>query len=206
MVGSMKTIGLTGGIGSGKSTVAAQLIDAGFTVVDADQLARDVVAPGSPVLAELAQEFGADILDDKGTLKRQLLAQRAFASEEKTARLNAITHPAIADLKQERFDAAERAGARVVIYDMPLLIEQGLDKEMDLTVVVHTDREVRLDRLQHSRGLDPSDARRRMDAQVGDKTRLAAADVVIDNSGTLDELRTQVDELVARIRSLAAQG
>lgn len=199
----MKVIGLTGGIGSGKTTVAALLAEAGFPVVDADQLAREVVAPESPVLDELARAFGEDIIDDDGALKRSLLAERAFAAEDRTAVLNSITHPAIARLKRERFDAARAAGEKAVVYDMPLLIEQGLHKEVDLTVVVHTDRAVRLDRLRTSRGIDAEDARRRMDAQIDDETRLAAADVVVNNSGSLVALRPQVDELVEKIHALA---
>lgn len=198
----MNIIGLTGGIGSGKTTVAKMLVDAGLTVVDADQLAREVVEPGMPALAELAAEFGDDIIGDNGALRRHVLAERAFVSREKTDRLNAITHPAIARLKKERFSAAERAGEAAVVYDMPLLVEQGLHQDMDLTVVVHTDRDVRLERLQNSRGLSAEDARRRMDAQIDDATRLAAADVVIDNSGPLEELDPQVEKLVNRIRAL----
>ncbi|AWB81995.1 dephospho-CoA kinase [Corynebacterium yudongzhengii] len=196
----MRIIGLTGGIGSGKSTAATMLAEAGFPVIDADKLAREVVEPGMPALRELAEAFGEDILDGKGALRRSLLAERAFSSKENTERLNAITHPAIRRLQQQRIQEAADAGAHTVIYDMPLLIEQGLDEEMDLTVVVHTDRQLRIERLESARGISPQDAARRMDAQVDDETRLSKADVVLDNSGTLEELAQQVDRLVDKLK------
>ncbi|WJY97478.1 Dephospho-CoA kinase [Corynebacterium fournieri] len=200
MFGRMKKVGLTGGIGSGKSTVARLLANAGFPVVDADQIAREIMEPGSPVLERVAEEFGADILDDEGVLDRSELARRAFASKEATERLNAITHPAIRAESERRFAAAETAGETAVIYDMPLLVDLGLHSGMDLTVVVDVDVEERVRRLVEKRGLDEADARARMGQQIDDATRLAAADVVIDNSGSLDALEPQVAALVERIR------
>lgn len=197
----MKKIGLTGGIGSGKSTVAKQLAAAGFPVVDADQLAREIVEPGQPALAQLVEAFGDEILDGDA-LNRGLLAQRAFATEAATEKLNSITHPAIRALTDQRFAEAEAAGAEAVIYDMPLLVDLGLDKGMDLTVVVSASEDIRVARLRDSRGIDEDDARRRMAAQIDEATRTAAADVVIDNNGGLDELGPQVDLLIERIRAL----
>ena len=124
----MKLIGLTGGIGSGKSTVAQLLLHHGWELVDADQIARDIVEPGQPALAELADAFGEDILQADGSLDRGLLASRAFASREKTDLLNSITHPRIQEETQARFDSARRAGADFVVYDMPLLVDKGLHK------------------------------------------------------------------------------
>ena len=192
----MKKVGLTGGIGSGKSTVARMLADDGFLVVDADQIAREIMEPGSPVLAEVADVFGADLIDDTGALNRGELARRAFASTEQTAKLNAITHPAIRAESNRRFDAAEAAGERAVIYDMPLLVDLGLDEEMDLTVVVDVDADERVRRLVEKRGLAEPDARARIAQQVDDATRLAAADVVIDNNGPKEALAAQVENLV----------
>ena len=199
MFGRMKKVGLTGGIGSGKSTVARMLSAAGFPVVDADQIAREIMEPGSPVLERVAEEFGADILDGEGVLDRSKLARRAFASKEATERLNAITHPAIRAESEGRFAAAEKAGEAAVIYDMPLLVDLGLHSGMDLTVVVDVDVEERVRRLVEKRGLDEADARARMGQQIDDATRLAAADVVIDNNGSLDALEPQVAALVERI-------
>ena len=200
MFGPMKKVGLTGGIGSGKSTVARMLGGAGFAVVDADQVARDIMEPSSPVLEEVAAAFGADLIGDDGVLDRGELARRAFATTEDTQRLNAITHPAIRAESERRFAAAEEAGEQAVIYDMPLLVDLGLNQDMDLTVVVDVDKEERIRRLVDKRGLDEADARARMAQQIDDATRLAAADVVIDNNGPLDALEPQVAALIKKIK------
>ena len=200
MFGPMKKVGLTGGIGSGKSTVARMLGGAGFAVVDADQVARDIMEPGLPVLEEVAAAFGADLIGDDGVLDRGELARRAFATTEDTQRLNAITHPAIRAESERRFAAAEEAGEQAVIYDMPLLVDLGLNQDMDLTVVVDVDKEERIRRLVDKRGLDEADARARMAQQIDDATRLAAADVVIDNNGPLDALEPQVAALIKKIK------
>lgn len=200
MFGPMKKVGLTGGIGSGKSTVARMLGGAGFAVVDADQVARDIMTPGSPVLEEVAAAFGADLIGDDGVLDRGELARRAFATTEDTQRLNVITHPAIRAESERRFAAAEEAGEQAVIYDMPLLVDLGLNQDMDLTVVVDVDKEERIRRLVDKRGLDEADARARMAQQIDDATRLAAADVVIDNNGPLDALEPQVAALIKKIK------
>ncbi|SIQ52121.1 Dephospho-CoA kinase [Corynebacterium afermentans subsp. afermentans] len=200
MFGPMEKVGLTGGIGSGKSTVARMLGGAAFAVVDADQVARDIMEPGSPVLEEVAAAFGADLIGDDGALDRGELARRAFATTEDTQRLNAITHPAIRAESERRFAAAEEAGEQAVIYDMPLLVDLGLNQDMDLTVVVDVDKEERIRRLVDKRGLDEADARARMAQQIDDATRLAAADVVIDNNGPLDTLEPQVAALIKKIK------
>ncbi len=195
----MKIIGLTGGIGSGKTSVADLLRSHGLPVIDADQLARDVVEPGQPALAELADAFGADILHADGTLNRGELAARAFASEDATQRLNDITHPRIMALRDELIDDARDDGEPAVIYDMPLLVENGQHEDMDLVVVVHVDVEKRIERLVNGRGLDEADVRRRIAAQATDEERLAVADVVIDNNGLREKLEPQVQALVDQI-------
>lgn len=200
MFGPMKKVGLTGGIGSGKSTVARMLGNAGFAVVDADKIARDIMEPGSPVLDEVAAEFGADLIGADGALNRGELARRAFATTEDTKRLNAITHPAIRAESERHFAAAEAAGEQAVIYDMPLLVDLGLHKDMDLTVVVDVDKEERIRRLVDKRGLDEADAKARMAQQIDDEARLAAADVVIDNNGPLEALEPQVAALIEKIK------
>ena len=196
----MKLIGLTGGIGSGKSTVAQLLVRHGWELVDADQIARDIVEPGQPALAELAQAFGEDILQEDGSLDRGLLASRAFSNREKTAVLNSITHPRIHEETQARFDAARRAGADFVVYDMPLLVDKGLHKDMDATIVVDVDAEERVRRLVAYRGLDEEDARRRIEAQIPDDVRRAAADFIIDNNGPREALGEQVEGVVEKLR------
>ncbi len=195
----MKLIGLTGGIGSGKSTVAQLLADQGWAVVDADQIAHDIVEPGQPALAELAAAFGDDILRTDGSLDRGLLAGRAFASPEQTDVLNSITHPRIQEETQARFAAARRAGEEFVVYDMPLLVDNGLNKDMDATIVVDVEAEERVRRLVAFRGLDEADARRRIAAQIPDDVRLAAADYVIDNNGPRQALDAQVREVAAAL-------
>ena len=195
----MLLIGLTGGIGGGKSTVAAMLRDQGIRVVDADQIAREVVEPGQPALAELVEVFGQDILNDDGSLNRQELANRAFATEEATNALNAITHPRIEQETQRQFDLAAAEKENFLVYDMPLLVERGLHEEMDMVIVVHTDIEERVRRLVEHRGLDEDDVRRRMSHQVDDVTRLASADVLIDNNGSVNHLRKQVDDFLATL-------
>lgn len=199
----MKLIGLTGGIGSGKSTVAAMLKEHGFPIVDADRIAREIVEPGQPALQELAAEFGDDILNADGALDRSLLASRAFVDEEATRTLNEITHPRINERTQELFDEARENGAEAVIYDMPLLIDKGLHTDMDATIVVHAAEHVRLERLTTKRGLDSDDVRRRINAQIDDETRKAAADILIDNNGGEDELRPQITAAVEKIHQLS---
>lgn len=195
----MRLIGLTGGIGSGKSTVAALLAQHGWQVVDADAIAREIVEPGQPALARLVEAFGEDILAEDGTLRRSLLAQRAFADAEHTQVLNSITHPAIEEETQRRFAAARAAGEPFVIYDMPLLVDKGLHTGMDAVIVVDVDTDTRIARLVEFRGLDEADARARIAAQVSDDVRLGAADYVIDNNGTLSQLAPQVAEVVGAI-------
>lgn len=202
MFGCMKRIGLTGGIGSGKSTVARLLAEAGLPLIDADVIARNIMNPGSPVLDDVAREFGADLIGDDGALDRAELARRAFASQEATQRLNAITHPAIRAEAQRQFVACEAAGASAAVYDMPLLVDLGLHEEMDLTVVVDVQVEERVRRLVTSRGLAEEDARARIARQIDDATRLAAADVVIDNNGPVEALNPQVEQLLDRIGAL----
>lgn len=198
----MKIIGLTGGIGSGKSTVARSLQEHGYPIVDADHIAREIVEPGQPALAELTKEFGEDILNADGSLDRGLLASRAFTNKDTTQRLNDITHPRINQRTQELFDEARENGAEAVIYDMPLLIDKGLHKDMDATIVVHAAEHVRLERLTTKRGLDVDDVRRRINAQIDDETRKQHADILLDNNGTEEDLTKQITQAVDKIKQL----
>lgn len=186
-------MGLTGGIGSGKSTVTRWLRQqAGdqLTVVDADEVARDVVAPGCALLPELQAVFGADIVDDQGALRRSVLAQRAFGSPETTEQLNQIMHPAI---RAEIAQRLQHAHTPYVLLDHPLLIETGAHELVDQVLVVHADPEVRLQRLVQFRDFDPEDVRQRMQRQLGEQERLDYADVVFDNNGTEVKLQAQVE-------------
>lgn len=192
-------IGLTGGIGSGKSTVAQLLADRGAVVIDADAIAREIVKPGETALAEIVNTFGPEVLLPDGTLDRAGLAAVVFANEDARARLDAITHPRIAERGAELIAAAPVDA--VVVYDMPLLVEQGAQalRDWDRIVVVDAPDDVRLSRLIQ-RGLSPDDARRRMVTQASREERLAVADHVIDNGGDLSALEAQVDALWERLR------
>ncbi|MDP9390107.1 MAG: dephospho-CoA kinase [Actinomycetota bacterium] len=187
-------IGLTGGIGSGKSTVATLLAARGAVVVDSDRIAREVVEPGTPGLAAVVEAFGEQVRVADGSLDRPRLASIVFADPEARKRLDGIVHPLV------RARAAELAAAApddaVVVHDVPLLVETGQAGSYDVVLVVEADVEIRVRRLIQ-RGLTEDDARARIAAQATDAQRRAAADVVLDNSGTPEELAAQVDRFWA---------
>jgi len=185
-------VGLTGGIGSGKSEVARRLAAYGAVVIDADTVAREVVEPGTPGLAAVVEEFGADVLAADGSLDRERLASRVFADDAARGRLNAIVHPLVRAETENRFAAAPADA--VVINDVPLLVESGLAPSHDLVVVVEAPLELRLARLAR-RGLAEADALARIAAQATDEQRRALAHVVIVNDGTVEQLDRQVARL-----------
>ena len=206
MVGScstvphMKLIGLTGGIGSGKSSVSARLVSRGAVLIDADAIVREVQAPGEPVFVAMVERFGPGIVAPDGTLDRQAVADLVFTDAAALADLNAIVHPAVSAEIADRL-AAEVGTDHVVVLDVPLLVESG---RSDLTalLVVDVDPEVALDRLVEHRGFREDDVRARMARQASREDRLARADRVIDNSGTPDDLDAQVDDVWEWIGSL----
>jgi dephospho-CoA kinase len=183
-------IGLTGGIGSGKSTVSGLLAARGARIVDADRIAREVVEPGTPGLAAVVAEFGPGVLTADGALDRPALAAVVFADPGARARLDGIVHPLVRARAAELVAAAPADA--VVVQDVPLLVETGQAASYDLVVVVEADLTARVERLAQ-RGLAEEDARARIAAQATDEQRRAVADVVLDNSGTLEELEAQVD-------------
>ncbi|MEU1873270.1 dephospho-CoA kinase [Streptomyces ambofaciens] len=196
----MLKVGLTGGIGAGKSEVSRLLVEHGAVLIDADRIAREVVAPGTPGLAAVVEAFGEDVLAADGSLDRPKLGSIVFADPEKLAVLNGIVHPLVG----ERSRALEEAAAddAVVVHDVPLLTENGLAPLYDLVVVVDADPATQLDRLVRLRGMTEQDARARMAAQATREQRREIADVVVDNDVPLEELRRRVkdvwDELVRR--------
>ncbi|MER7544228.1 dephospho-CoA kinase [Spirillospora sp. NPDC127506] len=198
----MLKVGLTGGIGSGKSEVSALLGERGAVVIDADEIAREVVEPGTPGHAAVVAEFGADVLLPSGALDREKLGRIVFADPDRLAALNAIVHPLVGERMQELMDAAP-SGA-VVVYDVPLLAENGLAPMYDEVVVVDAPEETQLERLTSRRGMSEEDARARMANQASREERLAVATHVIDNSGTLDDLKAQVDDLWEALTRRAA--
>jgi dephospho-CoA kinase len=196
----MQLIGLTGGIASGKSVVAARLAERGAVVVDADQVAREVVERGTPALARIAEEFGDGVIASDGSLDRAALGALIFSSPEKRAALNAITHPAVAVRSHELFAAAAAADPdAIVVYDVPLLIEAGRTDEFDLIVVVNASTETRLNRMVELRGMSRDEAMHRINSQATNTERLAIADVVIDSNGTLEQTLEQADALWAKL-------
>lgn len=199
-------VGLTGGIGSGKSTVAARLAELGAVVIDADQIAREVVEPGTSTLAALVASFGETILADDGSLDRAALADVAFEDPARRAELERITHPAIADRIAGRLEELRAALAddALVVVDHPLLIETGQVAELDALVVVLAPEGARVGRVVEARGLDPEDVRARMRAQTDDGQRRRLATHVLDNEGDVDTLLRRVDALHTTLRKAAA--
>ena len=197
----MDVIGLTGGIAAGKSLVAARLAALGAVVIDADVLAREAVALGSPGLAEIQQRFGDAVLAADGSLDRAALGSLVFSDADARAELNAIVHPEVLRLYRERLAAIESADpSAIVVYDVPLLVEARSAAEFAEVVVVHAPAEQRVERLVALRGLDRASAQHRVDAQASDDERRAVADVVIDSSGTVENTLQQVDALWQRLR------
>ena len=200
----MLLVGLTGGIGAGKSTVSALLAELGAVIVDADQVARDLQSPGSPVVARMAERFGAQILRDDGSLDRAAVAAIVFGdapdAKQALADLNAITHPAIQDEIRRRIEA-EAGTDHVVVLDHPLLGEHPRD-DLAATIVVDVPVDLAVERLVAARGMDETDARNRIASQISRDDRLARATHVIDNSGDLDDLRAQVDDLWQQLLAL----
>src|SRR3954451_679390 len=198
-------VGLTGGIASGKSTVAQLLVDLGAVLIDGDALAREVVARGTPGLAQVVEEFGSDLLTPEGDLDRAALGRIVFADEAARRRLEAITHPLIFERYAE-LEAAAPAGA-LVVHDIPLLAESGRADTFDEVLVVDVPAELQVQRMVRDRGWTREDAEARIAAQASREDRLAIATYVIDNTGTLDELRARVGaihaELVARSTAAA---
>jgi dephospho-CoA kinase len=190
-------LGLTGGIGSGKSEVARLLAGHGAYVVDADALAREAVAPGTEGLTRVVAEFGTDVLATDGSLDRARLASIVFADAGRLAALNAIVHPYVARRSAEIMAVAPADA--VVVYDMPLLVENNLQSQYDVVVVVDASPQTRVDRLTSARGMSVNDARARMAAQATTEERIAAADEVIANDGDLDALAALVSALWDRV-------
>ncbi|MFE7464420.1 dephospho-CoA kinase [Streptomyces sp. NPDC057499] len=200
----MLKVGLTGGIGAGKSEVSRLLVGYGAVLVDADRIAREVVEPGTPGLAAVVAEFGEDVLADDGTLDRPKLGSIVFADADRLAALNALVHPLVGARSAE----LERAAGpdAIVVHDVPLLTENGLAPLYDLVVVVDARPETQLDRLVRLRGMTEPEARARMAAQATREQRRAVADLIIDNDGSTAELESQVREVWAELTRRAAAG
>ncbi|WP_077798728.1 dephospho-CoA kinase [Streptomyces sp. JHA26] len=193
----MLTVGLTGGIGAGKSEVSRLLVECGAVLIDADRIAREVVAPGTPGLAAVVEAFGEDVLAGDGGLDRPRLGSIVFADPEKLAALNAIVHPLVGARSRELEQSAPEDA--VVVHDVPLLTENGLAPLYDVVIVVDADPATQLDRLVRLRGMTEQDARARMAAQATRGQRREIADIVVDNDVPLEELRHRVEEVWAEL-------
>ena len=198
----MLKVGLTGGIGAGKSEVSRLLVACGAVLIDADRIAREVVAPGTPGLAAVVETFGEGVLAENGSLDRPKLGSIVFADPERLATLNAIVHPLVGARSME-LEAAAGPDA-VVVHDVPLLTENNLAGLYDLVAVVDASPETQLDRLVRLRGMTESEARARMAAQATREQRRAIADLVIDNEGPLEQLEPQVRKVWAELSRRAA--
>ncbi|MFE0448911.1 dephospho-CoA kinase [Streptomyces fungicidicus] len=199
----MLKVGLTGGIGAGKSEVSRLLVEHGAVLIDADRVAREVVEPGTPGLAAVVDAFGDEILTADGALDRPKLGSLVFADPEKLAVLNAIVHPLVGARSRELEEAA--AVDAVVVHDVPLLTENGLAPLYDLVIVVDASPETQLDRLVDRRGMTAQDARARMAAQASREERRAIADIVIDNDVPLDALRRRVEDVWSQLEDRASR-
>ncbi|MEW2394853.1 dephospho-CoA kinase [Streptomyces sp. NPDC046862] len=199
----MLKVGLTGGIGAGKSEVSRLLVERGAVLIDADRIAREVVAPGTPGLTAVVDAFGEEVLAPDGSLDRPRLGSLVFADAEKLAVLNAIVHPLVGARSRELEEAAPEDA--VVIHDVPLLAENGLAPLYDLVVVVDASPETQLDRLVRLRGMTEQDARARMAAQATREKRLEIADIVVDNDVPLEELHRRVGDVWAELARRARE-
>lgn len=188
----MKLIGLTGGIASGKSVVGRMLARAGVPVVDADKLARDAVAPGSPALAAIVERFGDNVLLPDGTLDRKKLGDIVFGDDAERRALNGIVHPRVAELAVERLEELRATGAPVAVYEVPLLFENGLEGMMDATLLVAASEGMQLRRLMARDGIGEEAARARLNAQMPLAEKRKRATHVLENDGSLDELARQL--------------
>ncbi|WP_300610061.1 dephospho-CoA kinase [Trebonia sp.] len=197
----MLRIGLTGGIGAGKSEVSARLAAQGAVVIDADAIAREVVEPGTEGLAEVVEAFGPEVLLPDGRLDRPRLGEIVFGDPELRAKLNAIVHPRVGARMAEL--EGEAAPGAIVVHDVPLIAEGGRTDAYDLVVVVDAPPRVQIDRLVRRRGMTREQAKARMAAQASREQRLAIGDIVVDNSGSLTELDRQVGDLWAELRRRA---
>ena len=200
-------MGLTGGIASGKSVVAARLAEHGAVVVDADRIAREVVEPGTPALARIAEEFGPDVIAPDGRLDRAALGAVIFADDGKRGILNSITHPAVLELSQQRFAEAAAADPHaIVVYDVPLLSEARGKAEFDVVVVVSAPEEVRIERMVSLRGMSRAEAENRIRSQVPEADRRALADILIESGGSLDDTLAQADAVWDQLVQRAVGG
>ena len=201
----MFRIGLTGNIASGKSTVARYWAERGAPIIDADVLARRAVEPGSPGLRRVVEAFGPEVLTEDGAMDRAAVRRIVFRDPAARARLEAIIHPEVGRLRDEEEARLQEAGERIVVHDIPLLFEVGIDDRFDAVVLVDAPEQQRLERLVRDRGLDEAEARRMIEAQMPAEAKRARADYVIDNDGSLERLEKLADEVWRKLQRRAEE-
>ena len=202
----MLTVGLTGNIASGKSTVVEVWRGLGARIVDADELARRAVEPGSPALREIVDRWGSGMLTPEGALDRAAMRELVFADKAARAALEGIVHPLVAELREQEFAAATREGVPVVVADIPLLFEVGREGEFDLVVLVEAPERIRRDRIFRNRGIDPAEADRMIAAQMPSSAKRPRSNFVIDNDGSMEQLRQRAGEVWKEILRRADAG
>ena len=201
----MLYVGLTGNIASGKSEVANRLASLGATIVDADEIARRVIAKGSPAYAKVVERWGPQIVASDGSLDREALRHTVFADKRELDELNAIVHPVITKLRNEMVDDARARGDAVLVYAVPLLFERQLAAEFDTIILVDAPTDLRFERLVAKRGVSAEDAGNMISSQMPAELKRARADLVIENGGSLEELHDQVDSVWARLTAIGAR-
>jgi dephospho-CoA kinase len=201
----MLLVGLTGNIASGKSTVAKLLVQRGATLIDADVLARQAVRRGTPAYEKIRERWGDEVLLPDGSLDRSALRQRVFGDEAELEALNEMVHPEVGKLRDQLIREARERGDRIVVCDIPLLFEKHLTEEFDLLILVDAPRPMRLERLVRDRGLHEADAMQMIAAQMPAELKRARADIIIDNTGSLEDLERRVDEVWTQLDREAEQ-
>lgn len=202
----MLKVGLTGNVAAGKSSVARVWRSLGATVIDADELARRAVEPGTPAYREIVDEWGPEVLEEGGGLDRAALRRIVFSDPEARARLEGIVHPAVGALREEAYREARERGEGIVVADIPLLFEVGLADEFDVVVLVDAPMQARLVRMVRDRGLSADEAKQVIAAQMPSELKRARADLVIDNAGSLAALEERAREVWAELRRRAGEG
>lgn len=192
---TMRLIGLTGNIASGKSAVADMLAERGAVIVDADVLAREAVSRGSPALEAIKSKWGAEVVDDQGNLDRSSLRHIVFQNQSDLEALNEIVHPEVARLREREIDAADKRGEKLIVCVIPLLFERHLADDFDAIVLVDAPRSLRLERIVRDRGIDEAEAMKMIASQMPADLKRARADYMIENAGTLEELEAEVDKV-----------
>jgi dephospho-CoA kinase len=201
----MLVVGLTGGIASGKTTVSQMFRDAGVPVICADELARGVVRPGSRALEEIARVFGDQVIGPDGELNRTALAQMVFQDPSRRKSLEAIIHPKVEDERNRHLSDLQREGYELAVVDVPLLYETGLDRSFDVIIVVYVPQQVQEERLEARNHMTREAIRARVDAQMPIDEKKRRADYILDNSGTIEETRRQLDKILEELRYMAAR-